>query len=252
VKLVSRLDPRPADEASAAPFADAVNIPLAELPGRMYELPPPGEVLHLPDLPVGREATTFLATRQREAVYVPFTEGPSEPCRLWRPNPFLEEVAPRLTPGTALDVGCGAGRDAVFLAALGWHVVALDILPDALDQGRALAMRYLRDPSVIDWSLTDVRRAFPSGTFDLVTMFAFLSRPFLGRVADLLRPEGSLVLETFTREHRALYGRPASDELAVDPHELHQIAPGLTVVEAEADWRGKRHNARLWARRPPG
>lgn len=249
VKLVSRLDPRPSDEASATSFVDAVNIPLAELPARMHELPPPGDALCLPDLPVGREAAMFLASRKRETVLVPFEEGSSEPGRLWRPNPFLEEIAPRLTPGTALDVGCGSGRDAVYLASLGWRVVALDILPDALERGRELAERYLADPGAIEWTPADVRRASPDGMFDLLVMFAFLHRPLLARAAERLRPGGALVLEQFTREHRARHGRPASDDLAVDPDELDRLAPGLTVVHSDARWRGERHTARLFARR---
>ena len=250
VKLVSRLDPRPSDEAAATPFSDAVNIPLAELPGRMYELPPPGEVLCLPDLPVGRETAEFLAKRKRTTTLVPFTEGVSGTCRLWRPNPFLEEVVPQLTPGVALDVGCGAGRDAVFLASLGWRVLALDILPDALEQGRELAQRYLPELDAIEWRLADVRRTFPEGEFDLIVMFAFLNRPLLARAAELLHPGGSLVLETFTQQHRARHGRPASDDLAVEPEELPRIAPGLHVVQFDAKWRGERHTGRLWAKNP--
>jgi SAM-dependent methyltransferase len=246
VKLVTRLDPRPAEAATSAPFVDAVNIPLEELAGRMHELPPPGERLSLPDSAVGRTAAAFLAKRETELVA--FEPGTSERGRLWRPNPFLEEIAPRLQSGTALDVGCGSGRDAVYLASLGWRVVALDILPDALDRGRDLAERYLDEPTEIEWMLGDVRRSLPNGTFDLVTMFAFLNRPLLNQAADLLRPGGSLLLETFTTTHRARYGRPASEDLAVSEDELNGIAPGLEVVSAGAEWRGDRHTARLWAR----
>lgn len=248
MRLVSRLDPRPPEEVAALPFVDAVNIPLAELPARMHELPPPGAPLFLPDLPAGREAAEFLASRKREVSFVAFEEGHSEPGRLWRPNPFLEEVAPHLAPGTALDVGCGSGRDAVYLASLGWRVVALDILPDALERGAELSERYLDDPAAIEWATADVRRTFPEEAFDLVVMFAFLHRPLLARVTELLRPGGSLVLEQFTLEHRARHGRPASDDLAVDPNELATLAPGLTVVQADSQWRGERHTARLIGR----
>lgn len=226
---------------------DAVNIPLSELPDRMHELPAPAEPLHLPDLAIGREAADFLVTRGRKTDLVPFELRASERSRLWRPNPFLESIAPSLSPGHALDVGCGSGRDAVYLASLGWQVTALDILPDALDRGRDLAHRYLDDPSFVEWVPMDIRRSIPSGPFDLVAMFAFLHRPLLSSLLEILAPGGSLVLETFTTEHRARHGRPASPALAIDPAELHSLAAGLTVVQADADWRNDRHTARLWA-----
>ncbi|MGV3618004.1 MAG: methyltransferase [Fimbriimonas sp.] len=249
MKRAALLDPRPEAEAAANPIADAVNIPLWELTARTHELPPPGEPLRLPDLPAGREAGRLLAERGRQVEFAPFAFGPSERGRLWRPNPFLESVAPDLNPGSALDIGCGSGRDAVFLASLGWHVTALDILPDALDRGRDLAARYLDDPTRIDWVVTDVHRSAPSGQFDLVTMFAFLHRPLLLRLPEMLNPGGSLILETFTTEHRARHGRPASPDLAVDPEKLPHLAPGLRIEHADAAWRGDRHTARLWARR---
>lgn len=250
MKLTSLLDPRPAGEAATWPMRDAVNIPLAELPDRMHELPAPGEPLELPDLPIGREAADFLAARGRTSTLVPFELRGSSPSRLWRPNPFLEATVSALNPGHALDVGCGSGRDAVYLASLGWRVTALDILPDALDRGRDLAHRYLEDPSLVEWLPMDIRRTTPTGPFDLVAMFAFLHRPLLARLPGLLTPGGSLILETFTTEHRAKHGRPASPDLAIDPTELNDLAPGLQVMQANAEWRNDRHVARLWALAP--
>jgi SAM-dependent methyltransferase len=243
------LDPREISDAAAAPIAEAVNIPWSEIPHRMHELPPPDELLRMPDLPAVQAAAEGLRSRGRRVELVPFAYGESGRGRLWEPNPFLAEVAPHLPPGRALDVGCGAGRDAVFLASLGWSVVAVDVLPDAIERGRDLAARYLDAPGRIEWSVADVRRAPPSGTFDLVTMFAFLHRPLLRAVPGLLPPGGSLVLETFTTEHRARHGRPASPELALAPEEIGRLVPGLTVRVANAAWRGPRHTGRLWAHR---
>ena len=50
------------------------------------------------------------------------------------PNPRLVEHVADLTPGTALDVGCGEGADAIWLAARGWQVTAIDVSPVALER----------------------------------------------------------------------------------------------------------------------
>src|SRR5690625_2504728 len=64
-----------------------------------------------------------------------------EKDRTWsgRVNPRLVEEAGELTPGRALDLGCGEGADAVWLAERGWQVVAVDISATALQRARDLA-----------------------------------------------------------------------------------------------------------------
>ena len=54
-------------------------------------------------------------------------------------NQFLVEVAADLEPGTALDLGCGQGRNALWLAKLGFTVTGLDLSPVAIEQARASA-----------------------------------------------------------------------------------------------------------------
>src|SRR5215212_1558411 len=54
-----------------------------------------------------------------------------------RPNPVLVDVVGSLRPGTALDLGCGEGGDAIWLARQGWRVTAVDISTTALDRAAA-------------------------------------------------------------------------------------------------------------------
>ncbi|MGK5532477.1 class I SAM-dependent methyltransferase [Streptomyces sp. URMC 129] len=85
-----------------------------------------------------------------------------------RPNGVLVDVAARLPAGTALDLGCGEGGDAVWLAGLGWRVTAVDVSPTAL--GRAAA--HAEAAGVVDrieFQRHDLARTFPSGVFDLVS-----------------------------------------------------------------------------------
>ncbi len=84
-------------------------------------------------------------------------------------NPALADAAARLdlVPGRALDIGAGHGGDAVFLASLGWDVVAVDISPTALTRVASLA----QDRGVADRVATevhDVSQTLPEGPFALI------------------------------------------------------------------------------------
>jgi thioredoxin reductase/2-polyprenyl-3-methyl-5-hydroxy-6-metoxy-1,4-benzoquinol methylase len=121
--------------------------------------------------------------------------------RIWsgKPNVALIAETETLTPGTALEVGSGEGADAVWLAARGWSVTALDISEVALTKGAAHAA----DAGVgdrITWKRYDARSDDDiQGTYDLVTAsFMHLPQPSLGllqrRLAAAVAPGGSLLL----------------------------------------------------------
>ncbi|MDJ1131491.1 SAM-dependent methyltransferase [Streptomyces iconiensis] len=85
-----------------------------------------------------------------------------------RPNPLLADTAASLTPGTALDLGCGAGGDTVYLAGKGWRVTATDIAANAL----ARTARQAAEAGVAHRVTTerhDLGVSFPAGEFDLVS-----------------------------------------------------------------------------------
>ncbi|KKE98585.1 class I SAM-dependent methyltransferase [Mycolicibacterium obuense] len=85
-----------------------------------------------------------------------------------RVNPWLAEVAGSLSPGRALDLGCGEGADAVWLAENGWHVVGVDISETALQRAaEEVAERDLCDRT--DFVQMNLSKDFPEGTFDLVS-----------------------------------------------------------------------------------
>lgn len=57
--------------------------------------------------------------------------------RRQEPNPVLAEVAVSLSPGVALDLGCGEGADALWLSAQGWRVTGVDVSGVALERAKA-------------------------------------------------------------------------------------------------------------------
>ncbi|MEU9052710.1 class I SAM-dependent methyltransferase [Streptomyces sp. NPDC048384] len=97
--------------------------------------------------------------------------------RLWsgRPNALLVREASGLAPASALDLGCGEGGDAVWLASRGWRVTGVDIAHTALER----AALHAADAGVSDrtsWERHVLGETFPEGSFDLVNA-QFLQSP---------------------------------------------------------------------------
>ncbi|GGC15867.1 class I SAM-dependent methyltransferase [Cellulomonas carbonis] len=115
------------------------------------------------------------------------------------PNAQLVAEASRLTPGTALDVGCGEGGDVVWLARQGWRVTGADFSANGL----ARAARHAEEAGVadrVDWWQVDARTFDAAGrTWDLVTTH-FLHPPDGGmveatrRLATAVAPGGHLLV----------------------------------------------------------
>lgn len=113
------------------------------------------------------------------------------------PNPHLVREIGELAPGKALDAGCGAGAEAIWLAARGWDVTGADIAAGAL----ALAAERAAASGVADrvsWVRADLSRWEPGTSYDLVTThYAHPSIPQLGfydRIAAWVAPGGTLLV----------------------------------------------------------
>ena len=143
-----------------------------------------------------------------------------------RVNPVLAEIAGGLTPGTALDLGCGAGGDALWLAGRGWRVTAVDISANAV-------RRLNEQDALVSARRVDLAEDFPEGSFDLVsamyfhTPFALSRTRVLRTAAHALSPGGRLVVVdhgstapwSWNQDPDIHYPTPAevSAELALDP-----------------------------------
>ena len=91
-------------------------------------------------------------------------------ARIWsgEPNPQLIAEAAPLPPGTALDLGCGEGADAIWLASRGWKVTAVDVSAVALERAEAHAQERGQGGN-IKWVRQDLATWVPGELFDLVT-----------------------------------------------------------------------------------
>ncbi|MEO6822462.1 MAG: class I SAM-dependent methyltransferase [Candidatus Nanopelagicales bacterium] len=121
--------------------------------------------------------------------------------KLWsgNPNPQLVDRLTGITPGDALDVGCGEGADAIWLAAQGWQVTGADVSQVALDRAAAHA-REAGQRAATSWQRVDVLTWQPPlQAYDLVTA-SFLHLPSAvrddvhRRLATAVRPGGRLLV----------------------------------------------------------
>ncbi|PDP87134.1 SAM-dependent methyltransferase [Glycomyces fuscus] len=116
-----------------------------------------------------------------------------------RPNVRLVEAVTDLSPGRALDLGCGGGGDALWLARRGWHVTAVDVSAVAVERLGGLARSHgLGD--LVTAERHDLHASFPGGRFDLVgahylhTSFDLDRSAVLRAAAHALRPGGRLLV----------------------------------------------------------
>lgn len=145
-----------------------------------------------------------------------------------RPNAtvLLEEWQPKLPRGRALDVACGAGRNALYLAASGYEVDAVDIAPFALERARATARERELE---INWIEADLDTFVPQKShYDLVVVARFVNRRLMPRLAGALKPGGALVFEHHFRTDLEVNG-PKDPDFRLAPGELRQQFAELDI-----------------------
>ncbi|MCH6471906.1 SAM-dependent methyltransferase [Sinomonas terrae] len=165
------------------------------------------------------------------------TEGPSEFWnsfysereRVWsgKPNPALVREVETVAPARALDLGCGEGADAIWLAERGWTVTGVDVSAVALSRAR----QHAEDAGVasrVEWLERDLAEWEPEGEYDLVSA-QFLHSPvelprdrILRRAAETVAPGGLLLVVGHTafppwarHRHADEAELPRAEELAM-------------------------------------
>ncbi len=110
------------------------------------------------------------------------------------PAALVEQFAGNLTPGLALDLACGPGRHALYLAERGWRVTAVDGSPFAIEN---LLERARAKKLDIDARVADLERGefeIPPDTFDLLVVFRYWQRDLIPAIQRGVRPEGIVIV----------------------------------------------------------
>jgi tellurite methyltransferase len=167
------------------------------------------------------------------------------------PDPILTQYAQLLDGnGWALDVACGVGHNALYLARRGYDVLAVDGSLAGLQYGRAAAHAVSRPVHFVAADLDHF--APPPERFSLVLVVRFLSRPLLPRLKEALVPGGLMIYQTFNLNWRR--ANPAfNPDYLLAPGELAEAFGDFEVIATNdamdiADdltyWIGRRPAAR--------
>ncbi len=156
---------------------------------------------------------------------------------LWTaaPNQFLVAEVASLTPGRALDLGCGEGRNAVWLAEHGWDVTAIDFSDVGIAKGKEMAAHRGVE---VRWVIEDLNRYDPpASAFELVIGFYIHIPPdqlsaLLAKAAQAVAPGGSvLVVGHDLTNLEDGYGGPQDPSLLYTSDAIASALAGLEVLK---------------------
>ena len=152
--------------------------------------------------------------------------GPSE-----EPSAFLRKVidggAWRIARGAALDVACGKGRNAIFLARKGFQVAALDISPVALAEGRGRADA---NGVTIDWRQCDLEDIeLGDEEYDLIVKINYLQRSLIPLLKRALKKDGCIICETYLIDQKEI-GHPSNPAFLLARNELLEYFHDFRVL----------------------
>ncbi len=174
---------------------------------------------------------------------------PDEPAAL-----LVESLSLLPQGGEALDIAMGTGRNALYLASLGFRVTGVDLSAVAVEKCRQKAERLGLS---IEALVADLEHhPFPTGEYDLIVNFYYLQRSLAPQIIAALKPGGVLVFESFTIDQLQFGWGPKSPDHLLHPGELGQMFTALKtllyhegVIEGD---RGPKAVARLIGRKASG
>jgi SAM-dependent methyltransferase len=142
--------------------------------------------------------------------------------------------------GRALDVACGKGRHALWLARAGFEVRAIDRNPDAIVFVRETAQRLgLRVDAQGRDLETDPPPSLGVAEFDVAVVFNYLHRPLMAAIRHAVQPGGRLFYETFTTR-QSDRGHPRNPDFLLKEGELRElIRPFRLLRSREGDFEGR-------------
>jgi 2-polyprenyl-3-methyl-5-hydroxy-6-metoxy-1,4-benzoquinol methylase len=158
--------------------------------------------------------------------------------RVWSsgPNEHVAQIVGPMTPGTALDLGAGEGRHALWLAESGWTVTAVDFAEVGLERGsREAEQRGVADR--ITWVAADATTWTPAAgaAYDLVLVaYLHLPQDVFSRASTWVAPGGHLVVVGHAlRNLTEGVGGPQDPAILNSPEQLREKAQGLDILRCE-------------------
>ena len=170
------------------------------------------------------------------------------------PSPLLRTAIASLKPGRALDIACGVGRHAIFLAEHGWRVTAVDSSHVGMQilQQRAREAGLTVEARVADLESGEFQ--IEPGTYDLVCVFYYLQRDLFSPIRAGVKRGGAVVAAIHLNDGKE-DAKPANPAFLLEPGELKQLFADWEITyyrEGESDEGGHHHDtAYLIARKPP-
>jgi 2-polyprenyl-3-methyl-5-hydroxy-6-metoxy-1,4-benzoquinol methylase len=132
------------------------------------------------------------------------------------------------TPGVALDVAVGEGRNAAYLARLGFRVAGIDLSKPGLIKASRLAFEYGVAIQPVMADLTKI--ALAPASLDLIVCINFLERRLLPVLMEALKPKGRLFMETYTKGQVKYGFGPSNAEHLLNEGELLDLFGAFRVV----------------------
>lgn len=253
------LDLRKAEEYQAGHLQDSTWLTWQQLPECLNELPAtPAKLFLVGDKEEIEAASLFLDAKGYEvngSLVIENSEAMlswskqlpglvvsgKESKNLWSPSPLVKEFMLQLDfdpkalkpRPKALDLGCGGGRDSVFLASQGWQVTGIDQEARVLKRAKQLATK---SGASVKFKCCDLKKSgcFPEGLFDLVTVVRYLNRDLFSQIDAAITPGGYIVYQTFSSGAEA-FGSPKNPNFILQVGELSEVFADYRIIVDRID-----------------
>ncbi len=143
------------------------------------------------------------------------------------PVTLLQDWLPKLPVGKALDLACGAGRNAIYLAQAGYRVDAIDISPEGLKKAQQSATE---QGLAVNWIEHDLDQPFNFDTdYNLILVMWYVNPGLITRLCDYLAPGGYLLSQEHLVTDEEVIG-PTNNDYRMAPGILRATVPELEVL----------------------
>lgn len=171
---------------------------------------------------------TYDTARFWDDIWTGFEDSPS------KPDVILIEQTRDITPGRALEIGCGMGANALWLAEQGWQVTAIDFSERAIESAKRLADQR---GVAVEFVVADASTYQPSEQFDLITSFYTHLPPtsrakMLANASKALAPGGTLLFVSHDKSAPPSGWDDDALQSLTTPDEVVNELVGLTVQQA--------------------